>query len=81
MRQSVTPRANGSEMTMAAVSAKFIVTPWKASGLDYAISSALFVAFIRCMYLNAYVAMFEWAHNVKRVTVEYLRALMVPNFT
>jgi len=33
------------------------------------------------MYLNTYVAMFEWAHNVKRVTVGYLRALMVPSFT
>ncbi len=33
------------------------------------------------MYLDAYVAMFEWAHNVKRVTVGYLRALMLSGFT
>jgi transposase len=32
-------------------------------------------------YLAAYVAMFEWAHNLKRVTLGFLRTLMVPNFT
>lgn len=32
-------------------------------------------------YLAIYVAMFEWAHNVKRVTLGFLRSLMVPGFT
>lgn len=32
-------------------------------------------------YLKYYVAMFEWAHNLKRVTADFLRALMIPNFT
>ena len=32
-------------------------------------------------YLAAYVAMFEWAHNLKRVTGDFLRTLMLPNFT
>jgi transposase-like protein len=32
-------------------------------------------------YLAIYVAMFEWAHNVKRVTDSLLKALMVPCFT
>ena len=32
-------------------------------------------------YLAAYVAMFEWAHNLKRVTVDFLRTLMIPSFT
>jgi transposase-like protein len=32
-------------------------------------------------YLAAYTAMFEWAHNLKRVTMDFLRTLMVPNFT
>ena len=29
-------------------------------------------------YLAQYVAMFEWAHNLKRVTDHYLRILMIP---
>ena len=32
-------------------------------------------------YLAAYVAMFEWAHNIKRVTADFLRTVMRPNFT
>ena len=32
-------------------------------------------------YLALYVAMFEWAHNLKRVTADFLRTLMVPSFT
>lgn len=32
-------------------------------------------------YLAVYVAMFQWAHNLKRVTADFLRALMMPNFT
>lgn len=32
-------------------------------------------------YLAAYVAMFEWAHNLKRVTADFLRTLMLPDFT
>jgi len=32
-------------------------------------------------YLAAYVAMFEWAHNLKRVTTGFMRTLMLPNFT
>jgi transposase-like protein len=32
-------------------------------------------------YLAQYVAMFEWAHNLKRVTADFLRALMLSNFT
>jgi transposase len=32
-------------------------------------------------YLAAYVAMFEWAHNLKRVTAGFLRTLMVSDFT
>ena len=32
-------------------------------------------------YLAQYVAMFEWAHNLKRVTSDFLRTLMVPHFT
>jgi len=32
-------------------------------------------------YLALYVAMFEWAYNLKRVTADFLRALMIPRFT
>ena len=32
-------------------------------------------------YLALYVAMFEWSHNLKRVTDEFLKAVMIPNFT
>jgi hypothetical protein len=31
--------------------------------------------------LAAYVAIFEWAHNLKRVTAGLLRTLMIPSFT
>jgi transposase-like protein len=31
--------------------------------------------------LKYYVAMFEWAHNLKRVTSDFLRTLMIPDFT
>jgi transposase len=29
-------------------------------------------------YLDQYSAIFEWAHNLKRVTVDFLRAMMIP---
>ena len=29
-------------------------------------------------FLRAYVAIFEWTHNLKRVTAEFLRAMMLP---
>jgi transposase-like protein len=32
-------------------------------------------------YLAQYVAMFEWAHNLKQVTADFLRTLMLANFT
>jgi len=32
-------------------------------------------------YLAIYVVMFEWSHNLKRVNTNFLRALMIPNFT
>ena len=32
-------------------------------------------------YLPQYVAMFEWAFNLKQVTQEFLRLLMIPDFT
>ncbi len=32
-------------------------------------------------YLNLYTAIFQWAHNLKRVTSDLLRSLMVPDFT
>ena len=32
-------------------------------------------------YLALYVAMFEWSHNLKRVTADFLKAVMIPNFT
>ena len=32
-------------------------------------------------YLAAYVAMFEWAHNLKQITADFLRTLMLPDFT
>ena len=32
-------------------------------------------------YLALYAAMFEWAHNLKRITSDFLRSLMMPNFT
>lgn len=32
-------------------------------------------------YLAQYVAMFQWAHNLKRVTDHFLRVLMTPRFT
>ena len=32
-------------------------------------------------YLAQYVAMFEWAHNLKRITSNFLRTLMIPHFT
>lgn len=33
------------------------------------------------LYMHTYVAIFEWAHNVKWATVDFLRALMLPCFT
>ena len=32
-------------------------------------------------FLALYVAMFEWAHNLKQVTANFMRALMTPHFT
>jgi len=32
-------------------------------------------------YLGLYVTIFEWSHNLKRITSDFLRSLMVPNFT
>jgi transposase len=32
-------------------------------------------------YLAQYVAVFEWEHNLKRVTKEFLRMLMDPGYT
>ncbi|MCR4408657.1 MAG: IS1595 family transposase, partial [Anaerolineae bacterium] len=32
-------------------------------------------------FLALYVAMFEWAHNLKRVTADFMRMLMIPHFT
>ena len=32
-------------------------------------------------FLALYVAMFEWAHNLKRITSDLFRSLMVPRFT
>lgn len=32
-------------------------------------------------YLGIYVVMFEWSHNLKRVTGDFLRSLMIPHFT
>lgn len=32
-------------------------------------------------YLALYAAMFEWEHNLKQVRLDFLRALMIPNFT
>jgi len=29
-------------------------------------------------FLDQYVAIFEWAHNLKQVTAEFLRAMMIP---
>ncbi len=31
-------------------------------------------------YLAQYVAMFEWAHNLKHITHSFLRILMIPRF-
>ena len=30
------------------------------------------------VYLSQYIALFEWTHNLKRVTTEWLRVLMIP---
>jgi len=32
-------------------------------------------------HLALYVAMFEWAHNLKRITSDFLRSLMISSFT
>lgn len=32
-------------------------------------------------YLALYAAIFEWAHNLKQVTSDFLRSLMMPSFT
>ncbi len=32
-------------------------------------------------YLALYVAMFEWSYNLKRVTADFLKAVMIPYFT
>ena len=32
-------------------------------------------------YLAQYVIMFEWAHNLKRITGAFLRTLMIPGYT
>jgi len=59
---------------MAMASAKSTATPWKVSGL----ASAIFCAFrgVHKEYLAQYVAIFEWAHNLKKVTRDYLRLLI-----
>ncbi len=36
---------------------------------------------LRKKYLALYVAMFEWSHNLKRVTDEFLKAVMISNCT
>jgi len=36
---------------------------------------------VRKQYLKLYVAMFEWQYNLKRVTDDFLRVLMIPGFT
>ena len=36
---------------------------------------------LRKKYLALYVDMFEWSHNLKRVTDEFLKAVMIPNYT
>jgi len=33
---------------------------------------------INKLYLSGYVAVFEWAHNLKHVTLAFLRCLMIP---
>jgi transposase-like protein len=32
-------------------------------------------------YLKLYIVMFEWEYNLKRVTADFLRVLMIPGFT
>ena len=32
-------------------------------------------------YLAQYVAIFEWEYNIKRVTFDFLKAIMIPNCT
>ena len=33
------------------------------------------------VFLAGYVALFQWAHNLKTVTAEFLRALLIPRCT
>ena len=33
---------------------------------------------LKTLYLAQYVAVFEWAHNLKRVTDDFLRLIMGP---
>ena len=32
-------------------------------------------------YLASYVVMFEWSYNIKRASINFMRALMIPSFT
>jgi hypothetical protein len=62
--------------TMVMGSAKSTTTPWT--------ELHNFLRLFRGMhkkYLATYVAMFEWAHNLKRVTADFLRPLMLHDFT
>jgi len=42
-------------------------------------SCVTIVLILNC--LDLYVAMFGWAHNLKRVASDFLRSLMAPSFT
>ncbi len=54
---------------------KFIVTRLKAFGLACEIFSVRFVVFIK-KSLAQYIAIFECAHNLKTINMDYLRVLL-----
>ena len=77
MSRSVTHRGNGSGLvTMTATGlVKSTTIRWRASGRACAISFAA-SAGAHKKYLDQYVAIFEWAHNVQAATIDFLRALL-----
>jgi len=67
---------DGRGMMMATASAKCIATPWKASGRDCATSCVPSAEWSK-HFLSAYVAVFEWIHNLKELTAGLLQAMVL----
>jgi hypothetical protein len=80
MRPSATLTMNMRKTMMAMAFAKSIAIPMEGIWTELRNFLRPFRG-VHKKYLATYVAMFEWAHNLKRVTTDFLRTLMLPDFT